>query len=178
MISLVLQMSPDGHTVRRSQGDFASSLQADIDAIRPGQCHCYLHLAATLSPVGQTTAQIIADALVEMVPEHLPEEAMICELSDSDCGIWLPRHSKEDATTIARFLRYSITNRLLGRTDQPVTGTWDENRACALGIVVIKQSNWTADALLRTGQITAATARLTESNGIRIADQINGKFGS
>lgn len=162
--------------MHKSQGDFSNCVQEDIDAIQPGQCHCYMHLIATVNPAGKSRAEAIADSLATMVPEHLPETAQIFELSDSDCGIWLPRHSKEDATTLARFLRYSFTNRLLSRADRPVNGDCDEASVCALGIVVVKKPNWTADALIRTGQITAATARLAGANGIRLADQVDSTF--
>lgn len=150
---------------------FSDKIRDDLDALRPGQQHAMI--AVITADVDADTearaAQSVASALAE-----LPAKAMAGQLASNKLGIWLPRATRDEALTYARLLRAAISRAAYRVESASVLAPLDINgeRSCAVGVVFANQSNWSAQTLITTAEITAALAMNANSGSIKIADQL------
>ncbi|MEO1037381.1 MAG: hypothetical protein AAFX44_17625 [Pseudomonadota bacterium] len=150
---------------------FLTRVDSDLTQLRVGQQHAMI--CVVLGKADNDHAFRFDGAEIDRIRGEIPTKATTYAIAAKKLIVWLPRCTRDEAMTLARLLRVSVTN--AGAADAgnvllPVDV--DGQRACAIGVVFANQSNWQADALLRTADVTASLALVSNANTIKVAEQL------
>lgn len=148
-------------------------LQRDIGSLQAGQQHALVYLTVLGSGDGEAKGNTASCFVNDLLGPQLPASAVVQNRSATDWAIWLPLCDRGEALTVSRLLRRAIFQFRSDATDLGRSKDSASGAGCAIGIVVVTDNNWAADALLKTAQITASIARFSDSDEIRVADQID-----